>query len=70
MFPQLVKKFSTLYEPNVHYRVQNSPSLLSFLSLINPVYAPPSCPSKILFNIIISYKQYNSFNTAEDMLSF
>jgi len=37
----------------VHYRVHNSPPFVPVLSQMNPIYARPSCFSKIRINIIL-----------------
>jgi hypothetical protein len=42
-----------LWQPKVHYRVQNSPSLLLVLSQINPAHVLASYLLKVHFNIIV-----------------
>lgn len=54
MFSHLVKKFpALLLKPKIHYRVQQSPSLVPVLNQINPVHDLPFCVFKIQFNIIL-----------------
>jgi hypothetical protein len=45
---------SILCNPKVHYRVHNSPPLVSILNQIDPVHTIPSCLSKVHFNIVIT----------------
>ena len=49
-----VKQFREFYgNPNVHYRANNSPSLVRIVSQINPVHAFPSNFVNVYFNIIL-----------------
>jgi hypothetical protein len=41
-----------LWNPKVHYRIHNSPSLVHVLSHINPVYTISSYLSNVSLNII------------------
>jgi hypothetical protein len=42
-----------LWNPKVHYNIQNSPLLIPILSQIKPVHTTPSDLSKIQFIIIL-----------------
>jgi hypothetical protein len=43
---------SILWNPNVHYHVHKSPTLVPILSQIDQVHTIPSYLSKIYFNIV------------------
>ena len=42
-----------LWNPKFYYHIHNSLTFVPILSQMNPVYAPPSNLSKIIFNIIV-----------------
>jgi hypothetical protein len=48
------EKLEILWNPKVHYALQNSLILVPVHSQINPLHTVLSCFSKIHFNIIIS----------------